>query len=219
LTTPETRADRYTAVSPDGRYIVFVSNRTNNSNIYRYDLNTGDQKQLTNGVSEEFPAVSADGKWVIYAATGSIKQTLWKVPIDGGAPVQLTDKHSTWPDVSPDGQKTACWYRAETVARWQIAIIPITGGDPVKVFDVPPTADTSIPTRWAPDGRGINFVATRDGVSNIWYQPLDGGALKQMTNFSSEQIFWFDWSSDGKQLACSRGRSLNDVVLISESEQ
>jgi Tol biopolymer transport system component len=216
LTTAETRADRYPAVTPDGRYIVFVSTRTGNSNIYRYDLNTGDQKLLTSGASEEFPAVSADGKWVIYAATGSIKHTLWKVPIDGGAPAQLTDKLSTWPDVSPDGQKIACWYRAEPGANWQIAVIPISGGNPEKVFDVPPTADTPIPTRWTQDGRGISFVATRDGVSNVWYQPLDGGAPKQVTNFNSDQIFWFDWSNDGKQLACSRGRMLNDVVLITE---
>ena len=79
LTTAETRIDRYPAVTPDGRYIVFVSTRTGNSNIYRYELSTGEQKQLTSGASEEFPAVSADGKWVIYAATGSIKHTLWKV--------------------------------------------------------------------------------------------------------------------------------------------
>ena len=218
LTTPETRADRHPAVTPDGRYIVFVSNRTGNSNIYRYDLNNGDQKQLTNGPSEEFPDVSADGKWVIYASTGSNKHTLWKVPIDGGDPVQLTDKLSTWPDVSPDGQKIACWYRADTGARWQIAVIPITGGNPEKVLDVPPAADTPIPIRWMPDGRGISFVATRDGVSNVWYQPLDGGAPKQVTNFTSDQIHWFDWSKDGKQLACARGRMLNDVVLITESK-
>ena len=218
LTTAETRIDRYPAVTPDGRYIVFVSTRTGNSNIYRYDLRSGEQKQLTSGASEEFPAVSSDGKWVIYAATGSIKHTLWKVSIDGGEPVQLTDKLSTWPDVSPDGQKIACWYRAEPGASWRIAVIPITGGDPEKILDVPPNADTPIPMRWTPDGRGISFVATRDGVSNVWRQSLDGGAPKQLTNFTSDQIFWFDWSNDGKQLACSRGRMLNDIVLITESK-
>jgi serine/threonine protein kinase/Tol biopolymer transport system component len=218
LPASDVRADRYPAVAPDGRYIVFVSTRTGNSNLYRYDLNTGELKQLTNGSSEEFPAISADGKWVIYAATATIKHTLWKVSIDGGAPVQLTDKLSTWPDVSPDGQKIACWYRVDPGAKWQIAVIPISGGDPEKIFDVPPTADTSIPTRWMPDGRGISFSATRTGVSNIWNQPLDGGPVKQVTNFSSDQISWFDWSDDGKQLACSRGKALNDVVLISESK-
>jgi eukaryotic-like serine/threonine-protein kinase len=218
LTTAETRIDRYPAVTPDGRYIVFVSTRTGNSNIYRYELDTGEQKQLTSGASEEFPAVSADGKWVIYTATGSIKHTLWKVSIDGGEPAQLTDNLSTWPDVSPNGQKIACWYRAEPGARWQIAVIPITGGSPEKVIDVSPNADTPIPIRWTPDGRGVSFVATRDGASNVWYQPLDRGEPKQVTYFPSDQIFWFDWSNDGKQLACSRGRMLNDIVLITESK-
>jgi eukaryotic-like serine/threonine-protein kinase len=219
LTTAETRIDRYPAATPDGRYIVFVSTRTGNSNIYRYDLISGEQKQLTSGLSEEFPAVSADGKWVIYASTESIKHTLWKVSIDGGEPVQLTDKLSTWPDVSPDGQKIACWYRSEPGATWQIAVIPVSGGAPEKVFEVPPNADTPIPARWTPDGRGISFVATRNGVSNVWYQPLAGGAPHQVTDFTSDQIFWFDWSKDGKQLACSRGKILNDIVLITEAKQ
>jgi Tol biopolymer transport system component len=219
LTTAETRIDRYPAVTPDGRYIVFVSTRTGNSNIYRYDLISGEQKQLTTGLSEEFPAVSADGKWVIYASTESIKHTLRKVSIDGGEPVQLTDKLSTWPDVSPDGQKIVCWYRSEPEANWQIAIIPISGGAPEKVFDVPPNADTPIPTRWTHDGSGVSFVATRNGVSNVWYQPLAGGAPHQVTDFTSDRIFWFDWSKDGKHLACSRGKILNDIVLITESKQ
>jgi eukaryotic-like serine/threonine-protein kinase len=216
LTTIDTRIDRYPAVTPDGRYIIFVSTRTGNSHIYRYDLASGEQKQLTNGLSEEFPEVSADGKWVIYASTESIKHTLWKVPIDGGEPAQLTDKLSTWPDLSPNGQKIVCWYRAEPEANWQIAIIPISGGNPEKVVDVPGNADTSIPIRWMPDGSGVTFIATRDGVSNVWFQPLDGGAPHQLTDFTYDQIHWFDWSRDGKKLACSRGKIVNDIVLITE---
>ncbi len=216
LTTAETRADRYTAVAPDGRYIVFVSNRTGNSNIYRYDLQTGEQKQLTKGTGEEFPAVSADGKWVIYTATGSIKFTLWKVSIDGGEPIRLTDQLSQWPAVSPDGQWIVCWYRADAQAKWQLAVIPINGGNPTKILDVPPIADTFIPVRWMPDGKGISFAATQNGIWNVWNLPLDGNAPKQLTDFTSDQIFWFDWSRDGKQLACSRGTETSDVVLITE---
>ncbi|MGH9838337.1 MAG: protein kinase domain-containing protein [Blastocatellia bacterium] len=222
LTTAETRADRYTAVAPDGRYVVFVSNRTGNSNIYRYDMRTGEQKQLTSGTGEEFPAVSADGKWVIYTATGSIKFTLWKVSIEGGAPIRLTDQLSQWPAVSPDGARIACWYRTDAQAKWQLAIIPINataGGHPEKILDAPPIADTFIPVRWMPDGRGISFAATQNGIWNLWNLPLDGEAPRQLTNFTSDQIFWFDWSRDGKQLALSRGTVTSDVVLITEFKQ
>lgn len=216
LTTPETRAETYPAVSPDGRYVAFSSNRTGNSNIYRLDINSGDQLQLTKGPSEEFPAISADGKWVIYTATSSSKFTLWKVPIDGGQPVQLTDRLSSWPTICPDGQHIACWYRQESNAPWQIAILSINGGEPEKIMDVPATADPNIPIRWMPDGASISYVDMRNGVSNLWAKPIDGGDPRQLTQFSTDLILWFDWSRDGKQLACSRGKINNDIVLVSE---
>ncbi len=214
LTTAETRADIYPAVSPDGRYIVYVSTRTGNSNIYRMDLANGSEIQLTTGTSEEFPVVSADSRWVIYTATSSTNFTLWKVPIDGGRPVQLTSRLSQWPAVSPDGRHIVCWYRPKPDSRWQLAVIPIDGGEPEKIIEMPVNAESSIPTRWMPDGSGISYVSTSNGVSNIWLQPLDGSAPRQLTGYTSDQIFWFDWSWDGNHLACSRGSVTNDIVLI-----
>jgi eukaryotic-like serine/threonine-protein kinase len=216
LTTPETRADRYPAVSPDGRFLVFVSTRTGSSNLYRYDLQTGEQKQLTRGTSEEFPAISADGKWVIYTSTGAIKFTLWKVSIEGGEPIQITDQLSQWPAVSPNGRWIACWYRADAQSTWRIAILPMEGGAPEQILVPPPAADTAIPIRWMPDGGGISYAATQNGIWNLWSLPLDGGAPRQLTHFNADQIFWFDWSRDGKQLALSRGAVTSDVVLINE---
>jgi uncharacterized protein with WD repeat len=36
-----------------------------------------------------------------------------------------------------------------------------------------------------------------------------------MTNFTSDQIFSFGWSPDGKRLAIARGTVTNDVLLVS----
>ena len=213
LTGAETRAEIYPAVSPDGRYIAFVSTRSGNSHIYRLDLENGEQIQLTNGISEEFPTISTDGKWVIYNSTASTNFTLWRVPIDGGEPQQLTTHLSQWPAVSPDGLHIACWYRQESNTPWKIALIPINGGEPEKMIDLP-GADAAFPVRWMPDGKGISFVSTRGGVSNIWAHTIETGETVQLTQFTSDQIFWFDWSHDGKQLASSRGSVANDVVLI-----
>ncbi len=60
----------------------------------------------------------------------------------------------------------------------------------------------------------LNYIDTINGVSNIWSLPLDGGPPKQLTNFKTDQIFWFDFSRDGKQLALSRGTQTSDVILI-----
>jgi len=68
--------------------------------------------------------------------------------------------------------------------------------------------------RWLPDGRALAYVSTRGGVSNIWLQPVDGGAPTQLTDFKTDLIFSFDLSRDGKQLALSRGTENRDVILI-----
>jgi len=44
---------------------------------------------------------------------------------------------------------------------------------------------------------------------------IASGAPKQLTNFTSDQIAWFDLSRDGKPNLFSRGSTTKDVVLIS----
>jgi Tol biopolymer transport system component len=74
------------------------------------------------------------------------------------------------------------------------------------------------PWQWSRDQQSLVYVETRNGVSNLWSQPLDGSAPKQLTNFQSDQIFSFSWSPDGSQLALSRGTSTSDVILIPNAQ-
>lgn len=217
--TTDPRMDRDPSVSPDGRYIVFVSDRAGKPNIWRMDIDGNNPKKLTGGIADTNPYCSADSRWVVfssYTATG--KQVVFKVPIDGGDPVQLTNKLSPGPSVSPDGKLIACFYLDEPSSQWRIMVIPFAGGQPVKTFDMSPTANQWKELRWTPDGRALIYIDTRGGVSNIWSQPLAGGHPKQMTNFTTDELHHFDLSPDGKQLTLARGRIVSDVVLISDQK-
>jgi serine/threonine protein kinase/Tol biopolymer transport system component len=219
--TANSRMNGHPFVSPDGRYILFISDRAGTPNVWRMDADGGNAKQLTSGSGEISPQCSPDGKWVTYTLLGSGKPTLWRVSIDGGAPQQLSDRYTALPAISPDGKSIACVYRDEQPnSPLKLAIFPFEGGKPTQIFDVGISAAGNTlslepPVSWTPDGRALTYVVTAAGVSNIWSQPLAEGQTRQLTSFKSERIFWFDWSRDGKQLAVARGTRTSDVVLIS----
>ncbi|HEX8889538.1 MAG TPA: protein kinase [Pyrinomonadaceae bacterium] len=200
-------------VSPDGRYIVFVSDRNGGkNNLWKMEIDGSNPQQLTNTNYDRSPAITPDGKWIIYVSFGNASPTLWKIPFDGGQPVQLVDKYASGPTISPDGKLIACYYWDQTPeSQLGIAIIPIEGGAPVNLFNIP-----AMFVRWTPDGRGLVYVDNRSGVSNLWMQPVDGGQATQLTDFKTDQIFFFDWSRDGKQIVFSRGVMTSDVVLFSD---
>jgi serine/threonine protein kinase/Tol biopolymer transport system component len=212
--TANARININPAVTPDGRHLFFLSDRTGVPHIWRMDIDGSNPKQLTNGVGEQLPSCSPDGRWVVYQTVYG-KQVVWRVPSEGGEPVPLTDKFAQLPVVSPDG-KWIAYFHLEDNSPVRLGIIPFEGGQPVKTFDVPPTLYAPGRIGWTPGGRSVAYVDLRDGVSNIWAQPLDGGPAKRLTDFKSDRIFGFEWSRDGKQLALSRGTIISDMILIKD---
>jgi len=207
-------------VSADGRYVVFASDQTGYPNIWRIDIDGRNLRQLTNGNFEAMPYCSPDGQSVVYTSMSS-GVSLWKVSIDGGETAQLTTKWTRGAVISPDGKLMVCWYRDDQQSsQIKMGIFPIEGGDPVKLFPVQRSARPPVPApnylRWTADGSAILYLDTRDGISNIWSQPLTGDAPTQVTDFKSDRIFSFDWSRDGKQLALARGRYSSDIVVITD---
>jgi serine/threonine protein kinase/Tol biopolymer transport system component len=212
--TSEAGSNFQPTVSPDGRYIFFVSDRGDGDkhNIWRMDVDGQNPKQLTKVNFARYPTITPDGKWIVYVSLGSKSPTLWKMPVDGGQPVQMLDKYAMAPAVSPDGKLIACYYWDETPdSQLGIAIIPFEGGAPIKHFNLP-----AMFVRWTPDGRGLAYVDNPGGVSNIWMQPIDGGKPVQLTDFKTDMIFGFNWSPDARQLGLVRGVVTSDVVLFSD---
>lgn len=201
-------------VSPDGSFIAWTTDQSGVRNIWRMAPDGSQLQQLTHGRGEWSPQFTPDGKWMVYDSlgTGLADRLVWKRPLVGGPPIQLTDRPSYLPSLSPDGKLIVCNYRDKEDGPIHIAVLSLDGGPPVKIFETP--GDQERPLRFTPDGRSVAYIVTRDGVSNLWTQPLTGGPPKSLTDFKTLRIFNFAWSRDGRRLVLSRGETTNDVVLI-----
>ena len=207
------------SVTPDGRYVVFQAGGKNGElpHIYRVSTDGGNLTKLTDGEDDEAPSLTPDGRWVVYNCLehGS-NPYICKVPIEGGQSVRVGDKQLFRPVVSPDGKWALGWYREKPDDKYQWAIVPLdkSGGDQkARTFDIQDAPGVQV--RWTPDARALAYVDERDGIGNVWAQPLAGGKPTQLTNFRSQQIASFNFARDGKTLVLSRGTVSNDVVLIS----
>jgi eukaryotic-like serine/threonine-protein kinase len=210
-------------VSADGRDLFFGSLRTGGNQVWRMSIDGANPKQLTRarGGIPTF-SLSPDGRWIVYNPfTGGIS----KLSVDGGDPVELISRGGVrYPQVSPDGTLLAYFADDEKTHRQTITVVRFDNGTLVRSFELPITSAPSLYDRlfyhgfhWSPDGRGLVYIDTFAGVSNLWRQPLDGGQAIQLTNFTSGRIFNFAYSRDGRQIAFARGNQTSDAVLISEA--
>jgi serine/threonine protein kinase len=200
----------YNSMSSCGeRYLVFDSYEENKRGLLRTDADGSNPLKLTEDVLTS--DCSPDGKWVLYVS----RHKLYRLSIEGGTPMEVASSpHGIlFGRISPDGQWIAYVYHEDSpMAPDKTAIIPASGGSPLHVFGWPFGA---VGLRWSPKQKGVQYLLTKNGATNVWEQPLAGGALRQITNFTSGRIFSFSWTRDGKQLLLAKGESTSDVVLIS----
>ena len=204
-------------VSKDGTKIAFVSDQSGQSQIWVADASGDHPRQLTRGQRAGSPSFSPDGKSVVYLTYGE-SQFAWRVSVDGsGEPEQLTGVPTSRVLISPDGTSMLCRIRSTEpgVPLWRTAVLKIGSKEKPRYFEAPRFGGGP-DFQWHPDGKSFVFVDAKDGVDNLWLLAIDGGGEpRQLTSFTTGEIFSFDLSTDGRSVVMSRGQPTSDAVLVS----
>jgi hypothetical protein len=146
------------------------------------------------------------------AAPPNTRNQLWHVSYPDGEPYQITNDPSGYSSLSLTANSRTLLTQQTTLYS-NIWVVP--GDDPSRATQITNSTAELDEFAWMPDGRIVDFPATRAGVTNIWRLPLDGGAEKQITTWKTDApLYWLGWSRDGKQLAVVRDNSTTDLVLI-----
>jgi Tol biopolymer transport system component len=208
------KPDKYWAAeSANGKSIVYMGE---GGQIWIMGSNGENPKQLPTSKFVRFPRISSDGKWIIYSSYAGEKHTLFKFDIESAKEMILA-VHSTISSsaISPDGRFIA--YTHHDGSENTLKIIPSEGGKPIKEFPLKEEVFAWGRIHWTPDGRGIGYILGEENGGNIYVQPVDGSPAYRLTNFKDDDKLYlsnFSWSSDGKQIAYSRGKSNSDIVMI-----
>jgi Tol biopolymer transport system component len=85
--------DMYPGVSPDGKQLVFQSNRTGTNQIFIMNVDGSDLKQLADfPMGAETPVFSPDGQYIVFDVyVGKDNNDVFTIKTDGSDLKQLTD--------------------------------------------------------------------------------------------------------------------------------
>ncbi len=175
--------DAECAFSPDGRQIVFCSDRDGDPDLYIMDSDGGAVRQVTNEPGYDGgPFFSPDGQWIIYRTDRKRTEYLQihAIRVDGSGDVALTDNEGVnWAPYWHPTRPYIIWAGADYsnldvapnhdlwLARWEVKDGNFSIGPVLRVTDAAP-ADV-LPV-FSPDGSMLMWTSNRtaDGSSQLW---------------------------------------------------
>jgi Tol biopolymer transport system component len=210
--------------TPDGRSLLFVSDRGGGRDIYRISVDPagqplGEPERLTTGLDVFTIASSVDGHRLSYSVA-TLRQNIWSLPVPREGPISIAEARPVTignqvvesVGVSADGKWLA--FGSDQEGNRSLLKMPVGGAEPVQLTTAPTIGMPS----WSPDGKEIAFHTFRSDNRDIFVISVEGGPARQITNHPAHE-FYPHWSPDGTRLVFQSGRTgVPEIYVVSKDK-
>jgi eukaryotic-like serine/threonine-protein kinase len=191
---------------PDGRSLLFVSNRAGGVDLYQMRLGQdgepeGEPMRLTNGLQALSLRLGRDGRRIVYSDFAE-SSNAYSLPVPTGGPVSVREAVPVTRgtqviesiEVSRDGQ----WLAIDSDLRGNQDIyrLRLPAGEPERLTDS--DIDEFWPT-WSPDGSELAFHGFQGVRRHLFVIAADGRDRRQITDGPDDERTP-EWSPDGRTM-------------------
>lgn len=184
---PITRENQHVeimALSHDGKWIAYDSDRGGNFDIYKQRVDGGEPIQLTTNPANDFaPSWSPDDREIAFHSTRNGTRDIYVINAEGTNEQQVTSGPSQdfLPDWSPDGKHIVYYRAGPTADTILIATREASGNWSAPRPLVHTASNHSRQVKWSPDGK---FIAAGIHDKVVLYSP-DGLTARVLTDIRS----------------------------------
>jgi Dipeptidyl aminopeptidases/acylaminoacyl-peptidases len=191
--------DEIPAWSPDGKWLAFCIK----GHVHLVPREGALPREITDfATSASSPRFMPDSHGLIVSVERNGADQLLLTDIEGCWPRALTtdtvgDHWDARP--SPDGRFIVYTLRRfDDLNRLDLVLLEIETGKSITLYGKP--SIRALSAKWSPDGQWIAFIAQETERDEIYLVRPNGEGLHQLTKMGLD-VFQFEWSPNGKQLA------------------
>jgi len=178
-------------VSPDGKKISFMSNRSGSMELWISDRDGSNPFQVTAMDGVGTPRWSPNNRTIAFDVGWRDRGAVFVVDVPGGLPRPLAQDNSD--NLVPNWSRDGRWvyFASNRTGIWQVWKAPVHGGPAVQV-----TTHGGFAAYPSMDGQTLYYSKSNLPNPEVWRTPVDGGIETRVAQMRPES--WASWAPTEK---------------------
>jgi len=200
-----------TRLSPDGKYLLLVSEENGLQSLWLRHIPTGSNTQVVAPFATRYAGLtfSPDGDYIYFVRRDEEEQSiasLYLAPLLGGTPRLMIKDVDSPIAFSPDGQRFAYLHQHEDSSLMDLYLVHKDGSPDRALFNHKPISTDSLTLTWSPDGKTILIPVVQPTPNDFGgFVAVDAASGEQQLAAPAKDRAYFDpsWMPDGNGVLVS----------------